>query len=75
MAMNCPFFGNNILLLNSYTVSIDAVYVNVSQSYSNISPPIVNYTQYKSSFSGLISRTDLLYIAVPFFGACSLLIQ
>ena len=64
IAMNSAHFVDSVLLMNSFAVSIDAISVEVSPICYKMFPPDVNYARFGSAFSGQISVTDLLYVAV-----------
>ena len=66
IAINFAAFVDNVLLISSFVVSIDAVSVEVSPLYFKLFPPTVNQTRYRSAFSGLISATTPLYAIFPF---------
>ena len=61
-------FVDSVLLIISFAVSIDAVSVDVSPSYGDLSPPATNRTRFGSAFSGRTDATALLYVAVFPFG-------
>ena len=66
-------FASGVLttLLNTiFAVSKPAVSVLVSLWNSNQSPPAVIRVQFTSSFSGRLLTTNLVYVAVLFFGIC-----
>ena len=66
--MNFASFVDSVLLMISFAVSIDAVSVEVSPSYGDLSPPATNLTLSGSAFSGRTDATAWLYVAVFPFG-------
>ena len=68
IAANCAPFVDSVLLMSIFAVSINDVSVDVGPVQSRIFPPIVNQTQFGSSFSGCISATSRLYDTLFPFG-------